>query len=223
MDIQKLTKKNQEFIHIATNQLIKDGKSDQEIKDILEKVIPDLLENQKKGITGRSLLGAPTVWAASFSPEKHQIPGEKPQKDETLETDKTPWKMWLDTSLFLLSLVAIMNAILAFSGSQSTYGLTSLLTVSFIGGAAMYTPYHFIYRHSNKPKEERPKWWKSVLIITLSFIAWFILFSLTGFLPSYLNPELSRITILIIGILAGVAKYFFKRRYNVQSTYAPSN
>ena len=28
MDIQKLTKKNQEFIHIATNQLIKDGKSD---------------------------------------------------------------------------------------------------------------------------------------------------------------------------------------------------
>jgi len=31
MDIQKLTKKNQEFIHIATNQLIKDGKSDQEI------------------------------------------------------------------------------------------------------------------------------------------------------------------------------------------------
>lgn len=65
MDIQKLTKKNQEFIHIATNQLIKDGKSDQEIKDILGNVIPELLENQKKGITGRNLLGAPTVWAAS--------------------------------------------------------------------------------------------------------------------------------------------------------------
>ena len=51
MDIQKLTKKNQEFIHIATNQLIKDGKSDQEIKDILGNVIPELIENQKKGIT----------------------------------------------------------------------------------------------------------------------------------------------------------------------------
>ena len=50
MDIQKLTKKNQEFIHIATNQLIKDGKSDQEIKDILGNVIPELIENQKKGI-----------------------------------------------------------------------------------------------------------------------------------------------------------------------------
>lgn len=48
MDIQKLTKKNQEFIHIATNQLIKDGKSDQEIKDILSDVIPELIKNQKK-------------------------------------------------------------------------------------------------------------------------------------------------------------------------------
>lgn len=223
MDIQNLTKKNQEFIHIATNQLIKDGKSDQEIKDILESVIPDLLENQKKGITGRGLLGAPTTWAASFSPEKHQAPGENSQKTEMAETDKTPWKMWLDTSLFLLSLVSVMNAILGFSGTQSTYGLISLLTVSFIGGAAMYTPYHFIYRHNNKPREERPRWWKSVLIITLSFIAWFTLFSLTAFLPNYLNPGLSPVTILVIGILAGVAKYFFKRRYNVQSTYAPNN
>ena len=126
MDIQKLTKKNQEFIHIATNQLIKDGKSDQEIKDILSDVIPELIKNQKKGITGRGFLGAPTVWAASFSPEKHQqaVSG-KPSK-EIPETDKTPWKMWLDTSLFLLSIVAIMNAIFGFSGTQTSYGLTTL-------------------------------------------------------------------------------------------------
>lgn len=87
----------------------------------------------------------------------------------------------------------------------------------------MYTPYHYIYRHSNKPKEERPKWWFSMTIITLSFIAWFALFSLTALLPSYLNPGLSPIVVLIIGIVAGVAKYFFKRRYNVQSTYAPAS
>ena len=221
MDIQKLTKKNQEFIHIATNQLIKDGKSDQEIKDILSDVIPELIKNQKKGITGRGFLGAPTVWAASSSPEKHQqaVSG-KPSK-EIPETDKTPWKMWLDTSLFLLSIVAIMNAIFGFSGTQTSYGLTTLLSVSFIGGLAMYTPYHYIYRHNNKPKEERPKWWFSMTIITLSFIAWFALFSLTALLPTYLNPGLSPIVTLIIGVIAGVAKYFFKHHYNVQSTYAP--
>ena len=99
MDIQKLTKKNQEFIHIATNQLIKDGKSDQEIKDILGNVIPELIENQKKGITGRGLLGAPTVWAASFSPEKHQKPEtDKPNK-EVPETVKLP-QQFLQLRLF---------------------------------------------------------------------------------------------------------------------------
>ncbi|ONM65390.1 hypothetical protein B0B28_30625, partial [Pseudomonas aeruginosa] len=56
-----------------------------------------------------------------------------------------------------------------------------------------------------------------------SFIAWFALFSLTALLPSYLNPGLSPIVILIIGVIAGVAKYFFKRHYNVQSTYAPAS
>lgn len=181
------------------------------------------LKNQKKGITGRSLLGAPTVWAASFSPEKHPQPNSDKTSKEVPETDKTPWKMWLDTSLFLLAIVAIMNAVFGFSGTQTSYGLTTLLSVSFIGGLAMYTPYHYIYRHSNKPKEERPKWWFSMTIITLSFIAWFALFSLTALLPSYLNPGLSPIVVLIIGIVAGVAKYFFKRRYNVQSTYAPAS
>ena len=90
MDIQKLTKKNQEFIHIATNQLIKDGKSDQEINDTLGNVLPELIENQKKGITGRGLLCAPTVWAASFSPENHQNPETVNPNKEVQATAKTP-------------------------------------------------------------------------------------------------------------------------------------
>lgn len=35
MELQELTKKNQEFIHTATNKLIQDGKSDEDIKLIL--------------------------------------------------------------------------------------------------------------------------------------------------------------------------------------------
>ena len=70
MDLNQLTKKNQEFIHIATNQLIRDGKSDEEIKAILADVLPTIVENQKKGITARSRLGAPTTWAASFTTQE---------------------------------------------------------------------------------------------------------------------------------------------------------
>ena len=44
--LDKLTKKNKEFLHIATHQLLKDGKSDVEVKAILEEIIPNILESQ---------------------------------------------------------------------------------------------------------------------------------------------------------------------------------
>ncbi|MFZ2570619.1 MAG: DUF1129 family protein, partial [Streptococcus suis] len=58
IEIKELTRKNQEFIHTATNQLIKDGKSDSEIKELLEEILPTIIENQKNGITARNLYGA---------------------------------------------------------------------------------------------------------------------------------------------------------------------
>ncbi len=48
VSLDKLSKKNKEFIHIATNQLLQDGKSDQEIQTILEGILPEILENQTK-------------------------------------------------------------------------------------------------------------------------------------------------------------------------------
>lgn len=82
MDLTNLTKKNQEFIHIATNQLIQDGKSDDEIKAILEEVLPTIVENQKKGLTARALFGAPTVWAASFTEKASDKKAEQTAKND---------------------------------------------------------------------------------------------------------------------------------------------
>ena len=67
IDLQKLTKKNQEFVHIATQQFIKDGKSDAEIKAIFEEVIPQILEEQAKGTTARSSMAHRPIGAHSFT------------------------------------------------------------------------------------------------------------------------------------------------------------
>lgn len=48
IDLQKLTKKNQEFVHIATQQFIKDGKTDAEIQTILRKSFPKSLRSNLK-------------------------------------------------------------------------------------------------------------------------------------------------------------------------------
>ena len=43
--LSQLTKKNQEFIHIATKQLTQDGKSQEEIDAIFDEVLPSILDN----------------------------------------------------------------------------------------------------------------------------------------------------------------------------------
>ena len=76
--------------------------------------------------------------------------------------------MWLDTSLLFIGIVALLNTVIDFFNSTTTSsGLLSLLALGFGGGAAMYATYHFIYRHSGKPKSERPGWTKTILV------AWF--------------------------------------------------
>ena len=114
MDLTNLTKKNQEFIHIATNQLIKDGKTDAEVQAILDEVMPTILENQKKGVTARTLLGAPTVWAASFTEKASDKNSDQEKKNDN------PWLMWLDTSLLFVGVVAILNAVMGFFNSTTT-------------------------------------------------------------------------------------------------------
>lgn len=47
MDLQNLTK-NQEFINIVTHQFSQAGKSDDDIKAILEEYLPEILEKQKQ-------------------------------------------------------------------------------------------------------------------------------------------------------------------------------
>ncbi|VTS14489.1 membrane protein [Streptococcus pseudoporcinus] len=217
MDFQQLTKKNQEFIHIATNRLIQDGKSDQEIKDILEETVPTILEKQRQGIPARTFLGAPTAWAASFT----EKPRSKDGKTVDTEPKNTnPWLMWLDTSLIFIGVVALLNGLMTFFNPVSKVngtGLLSLLALGFGGGASMYATYHFVYRHMNKPKNQRPGWIKIIGALGLAMLIWVSLYSATAYLPQSLNPQLPPFVLLILGALAITLRYYLKRKYNVQN------
>ena len=79
VSIDKLSKKNQEFIRIATHQLIEAGKTDEEIKVLLEEIIPTILENQSKGITARGLYGSPTAWVQQLTAAEKKA-AEKAEK-----------------------------------------------------------------------------------------------------------------------------------------------
>ncbi|MGT2888106.1 DUF1129 domain-containing protein [Streptococcus didelphis] len=213
MDFQNLTKKNQEFVHIATNRLIQDGKSDSEIRAILEEYLPSILEKQAQGIPARSFLGAPTLWAASFS-EKN-----KNAKAPDKEKNTNPWLMWLDTSLLFIGLVALMTAMMAFFNTNAPVtGLTSILALGFGGGASMYATYYYIYRHMGADKSQKPSWLKSILVLSLVMVFWMALYySATAFLPAALNPQLPPFVLSILGGGALLLRYYLQKKYNVKN------
>ena len=173
IDLQKLTKKNQEFIHIATQQFIKDGKSDAEIKAIFEEVIPQILEEQAKGTTARSLYGAPTHWAHSFT-VKEQYEKEHPKENDD------PKLMIMDSALFITSLFALVSALTTFFSADQAigYGLITLLLVGLVGGFAFYLMYYFVYQYygPDMDRSQRPPFWKSVLVILASMFLWLLVF-----------------------------------------------
>lgn len=217
MNLDNLTKKNKEFIHIATHQLIKDGKSDEEIKEILQTVIPDILDNQHKGITARSFLGAPTQWAASFSKSKSDT-------NTTQEIKNTnPWLMWLDTSLVFMGLIALLNGIMTlFDTKTSTVtGITTLLILSFSGGAAIYIMYYYIYRHMGKPKSERPNLIKNTIIVAIAMIVWVLLSTFSQLLPRTINPQVPALLLIVIGAISFGLKFYLQKKYNILSALSP--
>ena len=216
MDLNNLTHKNQEFMHIATKQLIQDGKSDAEIKAILADILPSIEENQKNGIPARTFLGAPTVWAAQFSKQQTQDAAVAKEAKNT-----NPWLMWMDASLFWLGFLGLITGVMALVDSRNqTYGLLSMVVIGLGGGAFLYATYYFIYRHVGKERTQRPKLLKTIGLLTLLMIAWLLLFTATSYLPAVINPTLSPISLLIIGALAFALRYYFKKKYNVLSPLA---
>ena len=213
VSLDKLSKKNKEFIHIATHQLLKDGKSDQEIKTILEEIIPEILENQTKGITARGLYGAPTTWASSLT-EKERYDAEHPK-----ENDDPKWMM-LDSVLFIFGFFTVLTSIVNLASSQpSVYGMTTLVFGSLVGGLAFYALYHFIYRFygPNTDRNQRPHLLKSILIMVGAIALWTLSIVGSSLLPDFLNPHFSNIVVAIIGGITLALRFYLKKRFNIKS------
>ena len=213
VSLDKLSKKNKEFIHIATHQLLKDGKSDQEIKTILEEIIPEILENQTKGITARGLYGAPTTWASSLT-AKERYNAEHPK-----ENDDPKWMM-LDSVLFIFGFFTVLTSIVNLASSQpSVYGMTTLVFGSLVGGLAFYALYHFIYRFygPNTDRSQRPHLLKSILIMVGAIALWTLSIVGSSLLPDFLNPHFSNIVVAIIGGITLALRFYLKKRFNIKS------
>ena len=214
VSLDKLSKKNQEFVRIATHQLIKDGKTDEEIKTLLMKILPTILENQAKGITARGLYGAPTVWAANFSETKQK-------EAQTVQENTNPYLMIMDAFLFVFSLFAILNSsVNLFSKNPSNYGVVTIVLGSAVGALVFYGLYYFIYRfyYADQDQSQKPPFFKSLLIISAATILWaVVLYGTTFLLPAVLNPKLPNLFILVFGGVTMSLRFSLKKKFDIRS------
>ena len=173
IDLQKLTKKNKHFIHVATQQFLKDGKTDAEIDAIFNEIIPEILKEQSKGVPARTLYGAPTQWAHNFT-LKEQYEKEHPKENDD------PKLMIMDSALFITSLFALVSALTTFFSTDQAigYGLITLLLVGLVGGVAFYLMYYFVYQYygPETDRSQRPPFWKSILVILAAMLLWLAVF-----------------------------------------------
>ncbi|KXT72588.1 Integral membrane protein [Streptococcus sp. DD10] len=207
--LDKLTHKNQEFIHIATNQFIADGKTDAEIKGYIEEIYPILLENQTKGITARSLFGSPTSWAKSKTLSPEQVAMQTSQENDD------PKLMILDQILLVFGFFALINGLMGlFSSTSQSHGFLTILLTSIVGGFAFYAMYHFFYRHE---RTQRPGLLRSLLLIVGVTAAWLAVFSLAYLIPTAINPVFPDFILVILGSVALVGRHFFRKHFNIKN------
>ena len=212
--IEQLTAKNSEYIHVVTRELVKIGKSDDEIKAILSDILPKIVEAQEQRVLAKDILGTPSEFTAQYTTA---VAGAKSSQTTTNKNDnETPVLMWLDSSLLMLGILAVVNGVMAvFSKKATTDGLITLVTMSFAAGLVMYLMFRLIY----KPQSEGQK--KTTLktfgALTLAFLGWILVFTLTMLIPREFNISPDGYITAIIGALALALRYLLKRKYHIKS------
>ena len=215
--IEQLTAKNSEYIHVVTRELVKIGKSDEEIKAILSDILPQIVAAQDQRVLAKDILGTPSEFTAKYAPA---VVGGKSGKTTASQNDnETPVLMWLDSSLLMLGVLALMNGLMAiFRKNAKTYGLITLITMSLAAGFVMYLMFRLIYKPQSEGKKTTN--FKTFATLTLAFLGWITVFSLTMLIPKEINISPVGYVTAIIGALALGIRYLLKRQYHIKSTMA---
>ncbi|GAB2021682.1 DUF1129 domain-containing protein [Pseudolactococcus yaeyamensis] len=213
--IEQLTAKNSEYIHVVTRELVKIGKSDDEIKIILSDILPQIVEAQEQRVLAKDILGTPSEFIMQYAPKTATTQASKAKQND----NETPVLMWLDSSLLMLGVLALMNGMMAvFSKNAKTYGIITLLSMSFAAGFVIYLLYRLFYKPQSKGFKI-PKL-KSYGALTLAILIWFSFSYFTLLLPVNINVTPEGYLVAVIGALSLGTRYLLKRKYHIKSALA---
>lgn len=205
---KRLTKRNQQYIFDLKKSLDAANLSEEEKAVALHEILPVLVQEQKGGRTARQLFGTVSERTEAILTKPEAATGES-----------KPVLMWLDNTLLVLGIFALMTGVMGLFVQESTqvYGLITLLLMSMIGGWVFYLMYKYIYKYEQPgaDKSQRPKIWKVMLILTGSFLVWISVIALSSLLPPVINIILDPVILVALGAASLGGRYYLKKRYNI--------
>ena len=146
------------------------------------------------------------------------IVAENRQLEQNLTKRNEQYIFDLKKSLKAANLAAMS---LFSKGTAQPLGLTTYILGAMAGGYVFYLMHKYVYRFDRQggDKSKRPGWLKTTAILFGGMFLWIAVFAGSAMLPPVINPILDPMIALVIGALAFVARYFFKKKYNIQGSF----
>lgn len=209
--IRQLSKRSAQYIY-ELKKILSNEMNVENQERALNEILPQLICEQKKGVTARQLLGPVQDCARLIIEGPKEEPKEMPM-----------WQMWLDNSLLIFVLLGAFSGIMGvFSENPMIIGIVSMIISAVIGGGIFYLMYRLIYQYDRPgaDKSKKPKTWKSMLIIIALMFVWIAALQLSMvWLPSNINVSLTPIWMLIISALVYGVRYLLKRQLGYSGSF----
>lgn len=205
----QLTKKNTQYIFHLKKMLSEGGMSEEDQVILFHDMLPQMVSEQKKGITARHLFGTAS--------ERAVIMLNQPKSSKTSPT----MLLWMDNVLLLFGMMTILLSIMLLPSNSKAQplGITTFILSSLVGGYLFYMMNKYIYGRDPNTQRTRSEWLKSTGLLIGGTLIWAGIFSTSSvLLPKTLNPILPPNMMIGLGILAIVVRYWLRKKYELKAS-----
>lgn len=208
-----LTNKNKEYM-IKLNRALEGETSASHRTELFNDMLPEIIDQQAKGVTARQLYGTVTEKAQMLV--GHSQPASSSAADPIERSED--WKLFIDSALMLGGLFAVVQGISGFfdvkSAQGGAMGLVSLILNFLIGGVVGVLMTKYAPR-----KGDENGFGKYLFVSTAAMLVWVvIMMAVVLILPPSVNVLLPAGVIFAVGLVSLVAKFVVKKVLNIKGT-----
>jgi uncharacterized membrane-anchored protein len=204
---QQLTNKNQDYMFQLDNRLNELGYHSVKKAYVFNNMYQEIITAQKSSIPAKRIYGTVTEQADNILGKNVDIPEEEQEKSPT-------WMLYMDGALLMGGLFGIVNGISAWRSADTQVGLFQVLINFLVGGLAVLV----LTKYAPKPGQS--KGLLKYILATIAVMFFWVLIITFAFaiIPDVLNPPLPGPWIIGIAVVALIARWYLKRKLDIQGT-----